>query len=43
MARGKQPVIPDALSDQLLAGADAKTAFDKDGLLDALKKAVGER
>jgi mutator family transposase len=43
MARRKQPVIPDALVDQLLAGADAKTAFDKDGLLDELKKALAER
>ena len=29
--------------DQLLAGADAKTAFEKDGLLDELKKALAER
>ena len=43
MARRKQPVITDALVDQLLAGADAKTAFDKDGLLDELKKALAER
>src|SRR5512134_597903 len=43
MARRKQPVIPDALLDQLLAGADAKTAFEKDGLLDELKKALAER
>ena len=43
MARRKQPVIPDALLDQLLAGTDAKTAFDKDGLLDELKKALAER
>ena len=43
MARRKQPAIPDALLDQLLAGADAKTAFDKDGLLDELKKALAER
>jgi putative transposase len=43
MARRKQPVIPDALLDQLLAGADAKSAFDKDGLLDELKKALAER
>ena len=28
---------------ELLAGADAKTAFDKDGLLDELKKALAER
>ena len=43
MARRKQPVIPDQLVDQLLAGADAKTAFEKDGLLDELKKALAER
>ena len=28
MARRKEPSIPDAILDQLLAGADAKTAFD---------------
>ena len=38
MARRKQPVIPDQLLDQLLAGTDAKMAFEKDGLLDELKK-----
>jgi putative transposase len=43
MARRKQPVIPDQLLDQLLAGADAKAAFEKDGLLDELKKALAER
>jgi len=43
MARRKPPVIPDALLDQLLAGTDAKSAFDKDGLLDELKKALAER
>lgn len=43
MARRKAPVIPDALLDQLLAGADAKTAFDPNGLLDHLKKALAER
>ena len=32
MARRKEPVIPDAILDQLLAGADAKTAFDPNGL-----------
>ena len=37
MARRKQPVIPDQLLDQLLAGADAKTAFEKNDLLDELK------
>jgi len=43
MARRKQPTIPDALLDQLLAGADAKSAFDPNGLLDSLKKALTER
>lgn len=43
MARRKAPRIPDALLDQLLAGADPKTAFDADGLLDDLKKALAER
>ena len=43
MARRKQPAISDELLDQLLAGADPKTAFAKDGLLDELKKAFAER
>jgi putative transposase len=43
MARRKDPVIPDAILDQLLAGADAKTAFDQNGLLDQLKKSLTER
>lgn len=43
MARRKQPSIPDQLLDQLLAGADPKSAFAKDGLLDELKKALAER
>jgi len=43
MARRKPPIIPDQLLDQLLSGADAKTAFEKDGLLDELKKALAER
>ena len=43
MARRKEPRIPDAVLDQLLAGADAKTAFDQGGLLDELKKALAER
>ena len=43
MPRRKQPKIPDALLDQLLAGADPKTAFDPNGLLDGLKKALAER
>lgn len=43
MPRRKEPRIPDALLDQLLGGADAKTAFDPNGLLDELKKALAER
>ena len=43
MARRKEPAIPDAILDQLLGGADARTAFDQGGLLDALKKALAER
>ena len=43
MPRRKEPKIPDALLDQLLAGADPKTAFDPNGLLDDLKKALAER
>src|SRR6195952_5378754 len=43
MARRKAPHIPDALLDQLLAGADPKTAFESEGLLDELKKALAER
>ena len=43
MARRKEPVIPDSILDQLLAGSDAKTAFESNGLLDQLKKALAER
>jgi mutator family transposase len=43
MSRRKEPRIPDAVLDQLLAGADPKTAFDPNGLLDDLKKALAER
>src|SRR5215213_3175925 len=43
MARRKAPRISDALLDQLLAGADPKSAFGADGLLDDLKKALAER
>src|SRR3954449_9382164 len=43
MPRRKAPHIPDAILDQLLAGADPKTAFDPNGLLDGLKKALAER
>ena len=43
MARRKSPRIPDALLDQLLGGSDPKTAFDANGLIDDLKKALAER
>src|SRR5260221_3291214 len=43
MPRRKEPRIPDAILDQLLAGADAKTAFEPNGLIDDLKKALAER
>src|SRR5215204_2233137 len=48
MPRRKEPRIPDAILDQLLAGADPKTAdpktaFDPNGRLDDLKKALAER
>ncbi|GEO18672.1 hypothetical protein MAE02_63680 [Microvirga aerophila] len=35
--------ISDHLLDQLLVGAEAKSAFAQDGLLDELKKALAER
>ena len=43
MARRKEPKIPDVILDQLLGGADPKTAFDPNGLLSDLKKALAER
>jgi putative transposase len=44
MARRKQPSISDEVLDQLLAGSDPRnTLAGKDGLLDALKKALAER
>jgi putative transposase len=36
MPRRQDPRIPDAVLDQLLAGADRKTVFDPNGLLDDL-------
>ena len=42
MTQRREPRIPDAVLDQLLAGADPKTAFDPNGLLDELKKALAE-
>jgi len=43
MPRRKPPAIPDAVLDQLLAGSDARSAFDPRGLVDQLKKALAER
>ena len=43
MARRKEPSVSDALLDQLLAGRDPRSAFDPNGLLDGLKKALAER
>src|SRR5690349_3642762 len=43
MPRRKEPRIPDAVLDQLLADADPQAVFDPNGLLDALKKALAER
>lgn len=43
MPRRKSPAIPDALLDQLLDGADPRTAFNPDGVIAALKTALAER
>lgn len=43
MPARKTTGIPSELLDQLLGGAEAKTAFEKDGLFDELKKALAER
>src|SRR3954465_3864599 len=44
MARRKQPSIPDDVLERLLAGGDPRdTLAGKDGLLEALKKALSER
>jgi putative transposase len=43
MPRRKDPHIPDAILDQLLAGADPRAALEPNGLLDDLKKALAER
>jgi putative transposase len=37
MPRRKEPRKPDAVLEQLLAGADPKTVFDPNGLIDDLK------
>src|SRR5215211_7366703 len=43
MPRRKERRIPDAVLDQLLAGADPRTALEPNGLLDDLKRALAER
>ena len=43
MPRRKELRVPDAVLDQLLAGADPKTVFDLTGPIDDLKKALAER
>src|SRR5919202_880580 len=43
MPRRKEPHIPDAVLDQLLAGTDPRTALEPNGLIDDLKKALAER
>src|SRR5919206_561391 len=43
MPRRKESRIPDAVLDQLLAGADPRAALEPNGLLDDLKKALAER
>jgi putative transposase len=43
MPRPKEPRIPEVVLDQLLSGADPKTVFDPNGLLDDLKKALAEQ
>ena len=43
MPARKTTGISAELLDELLGGADAKTAFEKDGLFDELKKALAER
>lgn len=43
MAPRKPPIVTDQLLEQLLAGADAKTALEKDRLLAELRKALAER
>lgn len=41
MPRSKEPKIPDAILDQLLAGADAKSAFEANGLLRCAEEGAG--
>ena len=43
MVQRAKPLVPDSVLDELLAGADLKTAFSQNGLFDQLKKALAER
>ncbi len=43
MSRRKEPAIPNELLDQLLVGGAASAAFEQEGLLDSLRKALTER
>jgi putative transposase len=43
MPRRKEPRIPDGVLDQLMAGVEPKTAFDPNGPIDDLTKALVER
>lgn len=43
MPARKKPALADELIDQLMSGRDPSTVFDKDGLLDELKRAIAER
>src|SRR5215203_418375 len=43
MPRRKEPRIPDAVLDQLLASADPRTALEPNGLIEDLKKVLAER
>jgi putative transposase len=43
MARRRPLGIPDDLLDQLLAGRDPQAALGRDGLVNALKRALAER
>ena len=43
MPARKKPVLSDELVDQLMAGRDPSTMFDKGGLLDDLKRSIAER
>ena len=43
MVHCKEAFIPNSLLEQMLAGADSRAALEPNGLLDELKKALGER